>query len=197
MISQGSRVVYYYCSQTEETRRKELADATAVLRSIVRQLCAFGTLADFPAEVVSRYKSGGATAHLTQDQCIRAISSLLDAYPDTVIIMDALDEYNRENMVSLSNFLQKLYEAMDNSANCTKFIVSSRNNPSIENMLRRRNVPLFDVGIDTNDNQHDIHDYTKQKLAEYSDVGLLLDGNVSEDWEQDLVDTLVDMAQGM
>lgn len=189
-------MAYYYCNQREENRRKDLTDPTTVLRSLVRQLSFSGPKSSAPSDVIAKYDSAGNLGHLTEDECVRAITHLTNSYPLTTIVVDALDEYGDEE--ALARFLQHLYKVIKTSTSLVKVLFTSRNVPTIENLVNEENLSVFDISIHSADNESDIYRYAQEKVDEYKKSRRrLLGGPVTDIFSDEIVALLAARAGGM
>ncbi|KFZ11737.1 hypothetical protein V502_07439 [Pseudogymnoascus sp. VKM F-4520 (FW-2644)] len=195
-VEQKERVAYYYCNQREENRRKDLTDPTTVLRSFVRQLSFSGPKSSAPSDVIDKYDSAGSLGHLTEDECVGAITHLTNSYPLTTIVVDALDEYGDED--ALAGFLQHLYKVIKTSTSLVKVLLTSRNMPTIENLVKEENLSVFDISILSADNKLDINRYAQEKVDEYKKSRRrLFGGPVTDRFAAEIVALLTVRAEGM
>jgi hypothetical protein len=90
-------VVYFYCKRGEPDRE----DPTKIMQSLVRQLSVqlpgHGVPKPVTDEYEEREKSAFSSRHLRFEECQKLIVSLLNIYPQTTIVIDALDEIDRKS----------------------------------------------------------------------------------------------------
>src|SRR5437667_4609582 len=95
-VSQNSphdqAMAYFYCNRNDTTRRSP----EIILRSFVKQLSISqgeGTIHNALVEVYNVKKRGGfASAKLTFEDCKSLLPALIQTYPRTLLVLDALDE---------------------------------------------------------------------------------------------------------
>ncbi|KAL6410694.1 NWD1 protein [Ilyonectria robusta] len=123
-------VSYFFCQATEDQAR----NATSVIRGLIWLLCT--THPTLTSYVRKRYDVEGR--ELFDDSCaLVSLEGILtdilqDSYlQDAMFVVDALDECSDKNRVELVDLLVKL-----SSSSRAKWIVSSRNWPTIEEQLR-------------------------------------------------------------
>ncbi|KAH6962578.1 WD40-repeat-containing domain protein [Ilyonectria sp. MPI-CAGE-AT-0026] len=123
-------VSYFFCQATEDHARS----ATSVIRGLIWLLCT--THPTLTSYVRKRYDVEGRK--LFDDSCAWAslegiLTDILQGsyLQDAIFVVDALDECSDKNRVELVDLLVKL-----SSSSRAKWIVSSRNWPTIEEQLR-------------------------------------------------------------
>ena len=131
----GPPPVYFYCSRNPaEPQRSE---AAAIFSSIVRQLsCAEPGHPLLPPVVEIYEKKGqGFSSHglRIEDSC-NVIKELIEYYPVTTIVIDALDECNAEERGMLLDAIEGLLQ--DSSLGLLKVFLSSRDDQDITCTLR-------------------------------------------------------------
>lgn len=149
-------VVYFYCNRNEPERR----DPTTIMQAIVKQLSL--VFPGLPKPVVAAYdkrlKSGLASGALGFEESHILLVSLLDLYPQTTIIIDALDESDPEKR---GRFLEVLTTIMHSSASLVKVFISSRDDIDIK--LALKNVP--NLYINARDNREDITRFIDREMT--------------------------------
>ena len=127
--------VYFYCSR--DAAEPQRSDAAAILSSIVRQLsCAEPGLPLLPPVVEAYEKKGQGfnSRGLQIDDSCDIIKKLIEYYPMTTIIIDALDECNSEEREKLLDAVEGLLK--DSSFGLLKVFLSSRDDQDIVCTLR-------------------------------------------------------------
>lgn len=179
-------VVYFYCNRNEPERR----DPTTIMQAIVKQLSL--VFPGLPKPVVAaydeRFKSGLASGALRFEECHTLLVSLLDLYPQTTIIIDALDESDPEKR---GQFLELLTTIMHSSASLVKVFISSRDDIDIK--LALENVP--NLYINAQDNREDIARFIHREMRNSIKNRPLC--NLLEKLKNQIVSTLADKANGM
>lgn len=147
-------VVYFYCNRNDPQRR----DPTTILQAIVKQVSL--ALPGLPKLVVTEYdkrvKDGFASGSLGFQECYTLLVSLLDIFPQTTIIIDALDECD---LVGRSRLLEVLTTIAQSSANVEIFI-SSRDDKDIK--LKLNSLPNH--YITAQDNKGDIKRFIDREI---------------------------------
>ena len=141
-VGRGPPPVYFYCSR--DAAEPQRSDAAAILSSIVRQLsCAEPGLPLLPPVVETYEKKGQGfnSRGLQIDDSCDIIKKLIEYYPVTTIIIDALDECNSEEREKLLDAVEGLLK--DSSFGLLKVFLSSRDDQDIVCTLR--DYPNVDV----------------------------------------------------
>ena len=150
-------LAYFYCNRNE-TERNEPA---AVLRSFVRQISLSRTSLALHPTAVETYTSHEATGLsaglLDVEQCLKLLLEYASIYPQTTLILDALDECDagrRHNLIQCLNTLLKV------ASNSVKILVSSRADEDIR--LQFSSGPR--VEIQAKNNSDDIAKYVEERI---------------------------------
>ena len=127
--------VYFYCSR--DAADPERSDPAAILSSIVRQLsCAEPGLPLLPP-VIEKYEKKGqgfSSQGLQIEESCELITKLIEHYPVTTVVIDALDECNPEKREMLLDAIESLLQ--DSSLGLLKVFLSSRDDQDIACTLR-------------------------------------------------------------
>lgn len=127
--------VYFYCSR--DPAEPQRSDPAAILSSIVRQLsCAELGLPLLPP-VIEKYEKKGqgfSSQGLQIEESRELITKLIEHYPVTTIVIDALDECNPEKREMLLDAIESLLQ--DSSLGLLKVFLSSRDDQDIACTLR-------------------------------------------------------------
>lgn len=127
--------VYFYCSR--DPAEPQRSDPAAILSSIVRQLsCAEPGLPLLPP-VIEKYEKKGqgfSSQGLQIEESCELITKLIEHYPVTTIVIDALDECNPEKREMLLDAIESLLQ--DSSLGLLKVFLSSRDDQDIACTLR-------------------------------------------------------------
>ncbi|RMJ04916.1 hypothetical protein CDV36_014413 [Fusarium kuroshium] len=176
---------YFYCNQTEPTRRQALL----VLRSFIRQLSSPKSMSGHldpklkQLYIDSRLNGAGWTINL----CKEILVHLFNLYPHTTIILDALDECETEERRLLLNIFDW---ASKSSSRPVKIFISSR--PEAD--IRQRLVHLSNLEISAKNNGHDIADFIKQSSENEGLWNIALAGNPV--LKEEIVQTLIQKSDG-
>lgn len=127
--------VFFYCSRNAAEPQR--SDPAAILSSIVRQLsCTEPGLPLLPPviEIYERKGQGFNSQGLQVEECRDLITKLIENYPVTTIVIDALDECNLEKREMLLDAIESLLQ--DSSLGLLKVFLSSRDDQDISCTLR-------------------------------------------------------------
>ncbi|KAL7266091.1 hypothetical protein RUND412_011377, partial [Rhizina undulata] len=182
-------VAYFYCKYGEVDRQ----EPTSILSTIVKQLSLLSPEGFLPKAVISFYeeqrKDGIEFRPLGLDKSSELIQQLSKAFDQTVIIVDALDECNKETRFSLLVALKKLRSSTEG----LKIFLTSRNDDDIRLELETES----EVFIQSSDNSGDIELFVETEVEKYISTKRLLSGEVRPELKQTIKDTLVQGADGM
>ncbi|KAI1921337.1 hypothetical protein LOZ64_001619 [Ophidiomyces ophidiicola] len=159
MFRQDYGVAYFYCNRYESSRR----DPTKILQSLVKQLARSpqGDAIQQPLLDVYRKKerTGWASEQLSLEESEDIILRLLEAYSQTILIIDALDEsYEQGRMDLIKSFINIVSKSRN-----VKFFISSRCDDDIKRQLEING----NIGIEATDNQDDISKFVKERIEAY------------------------------
>lgn len=188
----GSReaLAIFYCDRNEPKQR----DPGQILRSIVRQLSCPEPGSELLRPVVDKYheakKGGFATGPLDPDECRDLIIQLLPSYPQSNIVIDALDECDK---MTRSKLLSVLAAIMASKPNLVKIFISSRDDDDL--VLRLNKVPT--IRISSKDNSEDIARFVQSEIDTRIARRELLRGNVPNDLRDYIIETIIKGADGM
>lgn len=188
-ISGGSEAVaYFYCE------RDQAGDPDEIMRTIVKQL-SLRAGSPLPQPVIDAYenrKAGGfASGSLRLEESFKLISSLIEQYSHTTIVIDALDECD---VGKRSNFVKVLRRLIGFSPSApVKIFISSRNDEDIVYQLEK--VP--NIAIRPKDNFRDIKRFVDSEVSNCISNGKLLRGKASETLKRAMIHKLVGGAHGM
>ncbi|KAF5253546.1 hypothetical protein FANTH_1617 [Fusarium anthophilum] len=177
-------LAFFYCKRDEENRR----NPRDILRSILRQLATpiketggrmiHVALKDLP----HRLALNGTT--LDVSTCERLIRELIEGYSRTTIILDALDECDRNTREELMGVLGNL----TNGSSKLRVFVSSRPD---EDILRHfKGTPTME--IQATDNEEDISSFVKDKL--FRDTRWIV---ISPDFQEEVKSIFQEKSQEM
>lgn len=101
-------LAYFYCNYREEARR----DPTSIFRTLVKQLCVVNReeIGSLPESVLSIYwkQQSDGSGPLDLNHSRDLIVGLSARFSQTTIIIDALDECNRETRIDLFRMLKNI-----------------------------------------------------------------------------------------
>ncbi|KAL7265925.1 hypothetical protein RUND412_011545, partial [Rhizina undulata] len=166
--SNNDAVLYFYCKHGE----KERQDPLSILSSLVKQLSLLMSPegSQLPQPVVSIFKNHEhKSGKLQLSESQELIASLAKNFIRTAIVIDALDECDKESRKKLLTALEVI---MKSSAGVFKIFVTSRPADDIE--LKLEGVP--NVYIQSSDNSGDIAAFVKAAVEKCISKKLLLRG---------------------
>lgn len=189
--SHDEALAYFYCDRN----RLEYQDPLSVLRSMIRQLALSQSKDSIQHLIVElhteRQRSGFASEKITSsiDESQAIVLDLVKKYPQTTLIVDALDECDTRTR---AQFVRVLDTLVVQSARPIKIFVSSRPDRDIKERFERGS----NVEIRATDNRGDIVKFVDYEINRNEDhaswrnrIGPKLLGTICE--------TLVDRSQGM
>ncbi|MCJ1425780.1 hypothetical protein MMC29_003680 [Sticta canariensis] len=174
---------YFYCDRNQS----DLQNPTLILSSFVRQL---STLRNhgIPRSIVQMYDQKRQTAFasgtlkLKESQTL--VADLFQTYPQITLVVDALDECDKNTR---SEFIDILEKFVDESPNPIKIFISSRRDRDIED--RFKDGPS--LGISATDNRDDIATYVRHEIPKFRRM------KISPELEELVYNTLVRRSEGM
>jgi len=177
--AQGA-MAYYYCSGTPNAKIK----SSDILRSILRQLAS----TDAGLELFMIWRARHGQHDLTNQNIEILISDMvrLNTISQTTIIIDALDEMDRESFAEVMDVLENL---INQDSGLVKVFLSSRPEDHVNKPLR--SWPRIDV--DPQLTRPDIVAYIETQV----DKKLTLDDGIDAVLRKEVKDFLKDQARGM
>lgn len=174
---------YFYCNRNEDNRRSP----ESILCSLVRQLSSTATPENRLHKAFRGLKTKLALEGRSPDTevCKDVLSTLIDTYPATTIVLDAMDECEEATRGELMGALETL---MENSRNPLKILISSRPNEDIKDYFQERP----HIEIQATDNQGDIEDFVREKISQSKHLRAL-----SESLKEEIMKTLFEESDGM
>lgn len=180
---------YFYCNKQDHNR----SEPKAILRSIIRQL-ASGPRKCLPTNTVVHKtvynlwlndRDQGILSTFAQwEDCLL---ELVETYPRTTIVLDALDECNIEQRKGLINLLVRLTNRGAGTT-AVKVFVAARPEDDISRDLQRSHL----IQMQGQNNAEDIACFVRTKLAEHPRWPKL-----SHDFQNELVEKLVEKSGDM
>ncbi|KAF2204425.1 hypothetical protein GQ43DRAFT_493965, partial [Delitschia confertaspora ATCC 74209] len=174
--------VFFYCSRNPAEPGR--SDPRAILASLARQLSCLklGNPLLKPTIELYRRKEAEAFASgsLQMDESCTLISQLIEQYPQTTIVIDAMDECDptkrRDMFLALDRILRDSYGLV-------KIFVSSRNDQDI--VFRLQSYPNLEV--ESNRNSDDIARFVKDQTERLIEGGGLLRYSTSQSEMKELI----------
>lgn len=166
-----------------------------ILRSLIKQLCLYSRDSDFPEPVRSVYdqrKNDGDLGNpLSIDECKFLLIQLSSGFPQTTIILDAIDECEPKTRARLFDVLDAV--VAEATTHPVKVLVTSRDDMDI----RKRFAEKPEVNIQERNNSTDVGNYIRTEIEACIASRSLLDGYVTEELKERIVRDLEAGAHGM
>ena len=184
---------YFYCSRNpaEPARSKP----EAILASIVRQLANLKPENPLLEPIITSYKNeemkGFPSGKLgIRESCV-IVLQLVEHYPLTTIVIDALDECDPETRFELLEALERI---LQESSNLVKIFVSSRNDQDITFNLQH--YPNLEIA--SSKNRDDIAGFVRNEVCELIQKRRLLpDSSNKEGLKELIINKVTEGASGM
>ena len=178
---------YFYCDRNQPDRR----DPELILSSFVRQLSTFQNDDAIPRPTLQMYKqkqqTGFASGKLKLEESRAVLADLLEIYPQITLVVDALDECNKNTR---SAFIKALDKLVDESPKPIKIFISSRRDRDIKH--RFENGPNLE--IKASDNRDDIATFVNHEITSNE---TFWQDDISSGLKELICETLVDRSEGM
>jgi len=185
--------VFFYSSRNKAEPGR--SDPKAILASLARQLSSLQPGKPLLQPTIDLYKKkeaeGFASGSLRIEESCALIIQLIEQYPLTTIVIDALDECDPEKRCHLLKSLEKI---LRESSGLVKMFVSSRDDHDI--VLRLQRYPNLEIKSDRNGN--DIAAFVKDQTEQLIEDGELLQYSDSPlEMKELIVDKVIEGASGM
>jgi hypothetical protein len=180
-------LAYFYCKRNNNEPDRQ--DPNAIIRAIVKQLAYLRVGLPLQGAVVREYKErekdGFSKGFLQLDKSIEIILELIKVYPQTTIILDAIDECDIHKRDEL---IKALHRIVDEAPNLVKIFAPSRDGDDIVFQLEE----VSNLSIKASDNIGDIERFVKVEISRGIEEGKLLRRvKVDEDLKLRLITTLI------
>jgi hypothetical protein len=179
---------YFYFNRNDSSRHSP----PAALCSLVRQLSVSVNDRALPHALAQLYRSKKQQQRELAEDCLheadaaQLLRQLAEVFPQTTLVLDALDECDAETRLSLVKLLDELVHS---AGRPVKIFISSR----LDQDIRQRYESGPNVAIRAVDNQDDISRYVEAKMADRPDWS----GKMSSGLREEIVQTLADKSEGM
>lgn len=144
---QNIRPVYFYCSRNRAEPGR--SDPSNILASIARQLSSLEPGKPLLSPTIDLYRKkeveGFMSGPMSLDESCSLIIELTAQYPLTIIVVDALDECERQKQRDLLKALERI---LQESSGLVKVFVSSRNDQDF--VLRLKHYPNLEITSEKN-----------------------------------------------
>ena len=182
-------LAYFYCDRN----RIDYQTPTSILSSFVRQLSISrdGQLVQQSTVLFYDKKktTGFASNQLSLEECQDQLRELTGIYPQTTLVLDALDECDKFTRIGLVNFLNELVKR---SSRLIKIFIASR--PDLD--LRIEFESGLNVEIRADDNEQDIEKYVQGTITNTNSPSYWRRG-ISNGLRESVCETLVRRSEGM
>ncbi|RPB08085.1 hypothetical protein P167DRAFT_578659 [Morchella conica CCBAS932] len=190
-------VAYFYYHYNNKGKN----DPGTILRTIVKQLCLSMGDGLLPKEVLSIYeereKQGHPSSPLDVDECRNLTIKLCNGFPQTTIILDALDECDEKERRSLFYALSEIAKG----SRLTKIFVTGRDIEDIRDTLSGHSSHW----IEETDNQRDVNLFIQTEIERRSqphamrgvEKPLLGGKDVPQQFKDQVIRSLQSKANGM
>ncbi|CZR64609.1 uncharacterized protein PAC_14507 [Phialocephala subalpina] len=174
---------FFYCNRNEAKRREPLS----ALRTFVRQLSTIASEEELMQKNLKRFYSEQRlkASEPTMSDCKNILLELINIYPRTTLVLDALDECEKGKRVELIEVFDYL---LAHASNPLKIFISSRPDLDIKRKLRDRT----NIEIQANDNHHDITKFVDSEITKHPEWHTM-DSTLKDQ----IVTTLQERSQGM
>lgn len=176
-------LAYFYCDRSDEARRKP----KSILGSYIDQLA---ELPHHPSRIhkdvcTVHHQAEKEVRRFSVDECETLLCKLVTSYHRTTLIIDAMDECEKEDRQHL---LDVLFSLARKSEYLVKIVIASRPETDIRARPSSRNL----VEIGTADNMGDIEKYIEQRLRRRGQWV-----SVSDDVKKNVKSTITNQSNGM
>ena len=175
---QGAGVAYFYFDYT----KRETHSASFLLRSILRQLCAYRT--PLPRAAVE-FHSNYSTRPVFANHLAATLSLVAHEFSRVYVVIDALDEFEEgQDRAEVLEYLTTLAQ------NSVKLLVTSRPHP---NDIKRRLDSFASLKVEANPD--DIKMFLNETISSHAGAMEIMDDD--EGLREEIVNKLMERAQGM
>ena len=182
-------LAYFYCDRNRPDHR----DLGSIMSSLLRQLTLSRDEWSVDASMVQLYeqgkKTGFASSKLSFEEVKAQLGRLAQLYPQTTLVVDALDECDKETRTALIQYLDDL---IARSSTLIKIFISSRPDPDIRLQLAYGT----NMEIRAVDNHQDIVKYVASTITNNSSP-VFWRKKISHDLKHRVCETLISNAEGM
>ena len=189
----NAQPVFFYCSRNAAEPAR--SDPQAILASLARQLSYLEPGKPLLKPTIELYRKkeaeGFASGLLQMNESCTLIMQLIEQYPQTTIVIDAMDECDPEKRRGLLKYLEQI---LRDSSGLVKIFISSRDDHDI--VLRLRHYPNLE--IDSRRNGDDIERFVKDQTERLIQDGELLQySNSQAEMKELIIDKVIKGATGM
>lgn len=183
---QKKALAYFYCDRNQDSRR----DLENILCTLVKQLSTSPNVDGIHNSLVQLYfqkrRSGFSSNKLTIEESESLLFELIQAYPETTVVLDALDECDR----NVRGQLIEIFNRLVSKSKRLKVFISSRRDTDIKHQLERK----ANVGIEATDNKDDISKFVEDSINKDQLRRRL---PIPDELRADIIQTLLEKSEGM
>lgn len=185
-------LAFFYCAR--DPREPRRGQCVSVMQSLLRQVTALSPTRTISQPVKARHDriqdEGFGDREWTEDECVETLIEVMDIYPSLTILIDALDECDSDERMSV---LQCLKRVREESANLVKIFITSRDDIDIMASL----ADASDIRVSATYNSDDISRFVDEKVDAMMDSRARVYGPGSQELRDEVRATLSSKAQGM
>jgi len=180
---------FYYCSNSDPSRK----GIGTLLRSYIRQLSEIpGRPNSVHKASYALYQKEGQIQHaVSVKDCEEALETIINSYPRTTLVLDALDECDLDTRRDFLNFVQHL---MKKSKRLLKVFVASRWEQDIEICMDKFHNLLTIIPVNISDNNGDIEKFVAEEMEKHSAAAW---ADIKPETKDYVKDVLVARSNGM
>jgi len=191
-INSHELLAFFYCAR--DPREPRRGQCVSVMQSLLRQVTALSPTRTISQPVKARHDKiqdeGFGDREWTEDECVETLIEVMDIYPSLTILIDALDECDSDERMSV---LQCLKRVREESANLVKIFITSRDDIDIMASL----ADASDIRVSATYNSDDISRFVDEKVDAMMDSRARVYGPGSQELRDEVRATLSSKAQGM
>ena len=189
VVEDAAPVAYFYCSR--ENTKSCRADATEILRAILKQLSCSSPDSQVRHTIAAEYKQrlldaerdGLDVRTLAPSECTQLILELTSEAPATIVI-DGVDELSNASQ----GLLSALQHLVDKSSSVLKVFISSREEAAIARSLHHAS----SIRVTSADNSKDVTAFVNHHVSNAIEQKRLLGGLVSNSLREDIISEIID-----
>ncbi|KAF4635686.1 hypothetical protein G7Y89_g2417 [Cudoniella acicularis] len=165
---------FFYCKRNEPGR----GDPLSVLKAYVRQLSTIaGDSHSIQRSVKQFYNEARQRAsQLTMNDCKKLLLDFINIYPQTTLILDALDECESQSRVELIEIFECLLSEAEEAKNPLKIFISSRPDDDIKRKLKHH----ANIEITATDNHEDITRFVGSRISKHPTWHMTVDSELQK-----------------
>jgi hypothetical protein len=183
-------LAYFYCKFDVENQRM----ASSIFGTYLKQLCIQGSERLLPPAVTDEYRwrknSGFSSGDLDLNGCVEILLKLLWAKRQLYLILDGLDECPVHDRRLILKTIRRMFHS---SITPIKALIVSREDKDIALIL----VELPSFSVDAKANAADVAHYIREEIRLAIQDKRILKGDVPEELQRDIIQSLTSNADGM